>query len=99
MNNLNSTVVHWSVSLPSGMTLKSAPEDVDWNGPGNTGTVCLKTVQKKSADGICVLDRTETILFTPGIVPPARYASILELTRRLTQANTWRVLLEDKGMP
>jgi hypothetical protein len=81
----------------AGMRIQAVPDDMLWQGPGNTGTVSIKTAQKKQADGSIMLERTETIRLAPGIVPPASYPILLELNRLLTQPAAWRVLLEDAG--
>ncbi|MDF9826661.1 transglutaminase-like putative cysteine protease [Ereboglobus sp. PH5-10] len=87
------STIQWTITLPEGLEVEAAPENLSWTGPGDYGQIAVITATK-TENARTTLTITQTINLNPAVIPAASYSTLLELNRRLSQPSQWRVLLK-----
>ena len=83
----------WKVTAPPGLEPIIQPEELDWRGPGNLGSVRF-TAEKGAGTDATRLTYTLTMDLAPAIVPVGNYRALLDLNRHFTHPSARRVLLQ-----
>ena len=83
----------WKVTAPAGLVPVIAPENLDWRGPGNLGTVKFNAEPNTSTDATR-LTYSLDIDLAPAVIPVGNYSSLLDLNRRFSHPSARRVLLQ-----
>ncbi len=83
----------WKVTAPAGLVPVIAPENLDWRGPGNLGTVKFTAEPNTSTDATRLTYSLDVDL-APAVIPVGNYSSLLDLNRRFSHPSARRVLLQ-----
>ncbi|NDG63563.1 MAG: DUF3857 domain-containing protein [Planctomycetes bacterium] len=83
----------WKVTAPAGLVPVIAPENLDWRGPGNLGTVKFNAEPNTSTDATR-LTYSLDIDLAPAVIPVGNYSSLLDLNRKFSHPSARRVLLQ-----
>ena len=83
----------WKVTAPPGLEPIIQPEQLDWRGPGNLGSVRF-TAENGAGTDATRLTYTLTMDLAPAIVPVGNYRALLDLNRHFTHPSARRVLLQ-----
>jgi len=83
----------WKVTAPAGLVPVIAPENLDWRGPGNLGTVKFNAEPNTSTDATRLTYLLDIDL-APAVIPVGNYSSLLDLNRRFSHPSARRVLLQ-----
>jgi hypothetical protein len=81
------------VTAPPGLEPIIQPEQLDWRGPGNLGSVRF-TAENGVGTDETRLTYTLTMDLAPAIVPVGNYRALLDLNRHFTHPSARRVLLQ-----
>ncbi len=93
IGNENSSRSTWKITLPGGLTPIIQPENLDWTGPGNFGTVAFQGSTSQQ-NGKTELRYSLDLSTKPVIVPTGNYKDLLDLNRHFSHPSARRVLLE-----
>lgn len=83
----------WKVTAPGGLKPIIQPEELEWTGPGNFGTIRFDSDAKQN-DGKTELTYTLDLDTNPVIVPKGNYPDLLDLNRHFSHPSARRVLLD-----
>ena len=83
----------WNITAPAGLVPVIAPENLDWRGPGNLGTVKFVAEPNAATDATRLTYSLEMDL-APAVIPVGNYSSLLDLNRRFSHPSARRVLLQ-----
>ncbi|MDR2982101.1 MAG: DUF3857 domain-containing protein, partial [Puniceicoccales bacterium] len=61
--------ISWNITLPAGVVVQAAPEEISWIGPGDYGAVNVSRKTLPGQDNRQVLEVNENMAFEPFIIP------------------------------
>ena len=81
------------MTAPAGLEPIIQPEQLDWRGPGNLGTVKF-VAEPNAATDVTRLTYSLEMDLAPAVIPVGNYSSLLDLNRRFSHPSARRVLLQ-----